>query len=230
VRLLIVRKPFAYTNGMERKAVAYLGPSDELGPSSELELVAVVTGELADALTLLAEGRAQTLFVQRLHAVAASLGELARLLAWLEAYGLDLVSVQPPLDTSTRAGGRTVALLHEIDRWGREPDRPRRPRGRPGLGHAAPDVAERIASLRQQGLSLRAIADRLNAEGIPTPRGGATWRASSVQSAVGYQRPHPPAAGLPRPPGPPKHAHGPGPSERPPKPPRSRHRKPRPGP
>jgi hypothetical protein len=29
----------------------------------------------------------------------------------------------------------------------------------------------------------------LNAEGVPTQRGGAKWRPSSVQSAAGYKRP-----------------------------------------
>ena len=38
-------------------------------------------------------------------------------------------------------------------------------------------------------MTLQAIADRLNAEGIPTVRGGAKWRPSSVQAAVGYRRP-----------------------------------------
>jgi hypothetical protein len=38
-------------------------------------------------------------------------------------------------------------------------------------------------------LTLQAIADELNEEGIPTPRGGTKWRPSSVQAAVGYKRP-----------------------------------------
>ena len=38
-------------------------------------------------------------------------------------------------------------------------------------------------------MTLQAIADTLNAEGVPTLRGGAQWRPSSVQSAVGYKRP-----------------------------------------
>jgi hypothetical protein len=43
--------------------------------------------------------------------------------------------------------------------------------------------------MREQGLSLHAIADTLNAEGVPTLRGGSYWRPSSVQAAVGYKRP-----------------------------------------
>jgi hypothetical protein len=38
-------------------------------------------------------------------------------------------------------------------------------------------------------MTLQAIADRLNAEGVPTLRGGRQWRPSSVQAAVGYRRP-----------------------------------------
>lgn len=157
----------------------------------QLELMAVVReeGGLAGALEPIAAGQAGTLFVHRLGLVASSLSELIRLLDWLEQAGADLVAADVGLDTATPPGRRMVALLREIDRWGREPERPRRPRGRPGLAVAAPQVAERIAGLRERGLSLRAIADALNADGVPTPRGGARWRPSSVQSALGYRRP-----------------------------------------
>ena len=37
-------------------------------------------------------------------------------------------------------------------------------------------------------MTLQAIADVLNEEGVPTQRGGAKWRPSSVQSAAGYKR------------------------------------------
>jgi hypothetical protein len=39
-------------------------------------------------------------------------------------------------------------------------------------------------------MTLQAIADRLNEEGIPTLRGGKQWRPSSVQAATGYRRPN----------------------------------------
>jgi len=63
--------------------------------------------------------------------------------------------------------------------------------------------------LRDRGLSLEAIAATLNSEGVPTPRGGARWRPSSVQSALGYRRPRPPAPGAPPPP--PRHHRPPSP-------------------
>ncbi len=46
-------------------------------------------------------------------------------------------------------------------------------------------------------MTLQAIADRLNEEGVPTVRGGAEWRPSSVRSGLGYKRrPRPPVGSL----------------------------------
>ena len=44
-------------------------------------------------------------------------------------------------------------------------------------------------------MSLQAISDILNAEGVPTLRGGTHWRPSSVQAATGYKRPSAKPAG-----------------------------------
>jgi hypothetical protein len=42
--------------------------------------------------------------------------------------------------------------------------------------------------MRASGMTLQAIADELNDSGVPTVRGGARWRPSSVQSVLGYKR------------------------------------------
>jgi Resolvase, N terminal domain/Recombinase len=191
-----------------RPTVVYLQPPLEfpLDPSdlpSTLELVTVVTATersgLARALAHISPGEAETLFVPRLSTIAGSLGELVGLFDWLDAAGAHLVAADMRLDTATGAGRRSVALVREIERWGREPDDSRRARGRPGLRAGSPLVAERIAHMRESGMSMGAIAAALNAEGVPTPRGGAEWRPSSVQAALGYRRPRPPAPGAPRP-------------------------------
>ena len=62
-----------------------------------------------------------------------------------------------------------------------------RPRRRPALADN-PELVERIVQMRAQGMTLQAIADRLNEEGVPTVRGGAEWRPSSVRSGLGYKR------------------------------------------
>jgi hypothetical protein len=61
-------------------------------------------------------------------------------------------------------------------------------RGRPAVADL-PLLQRRIATMRASGLTLQAIADTLNREGVPTLRGGAKWRPSSVQAATGYKRP-----------------------------------------
>ena len=54
-----------------------------------------------------------------------------------------------------------------------------------------PELRRRIVRMRRAGMTLQAIADDLNDDGVPTARGGVMWRPSSVQSALGYKRPRP---------------------------------------
>lgn len=159
---------------------------------------------LRGALAAIRDNRAETLFLPRLGDAVRSFGELIRLLDWLEQAGVELVAADVGLDTTTDSGQATLAMLREIERWEREADRPRRPPGRPGLASVSPELAQQIGELRERGLSLQGIADELNRRGVPTPRGGAGWRPSSVQSVLGYRRPRPPLAGAP-PPGPHEH-------------------------
>lgn len=48
----------------------------------------------------------------------------------------------------------------------------------------SPDVRARIVARRAAGASLRTIADELNADGVPTGQGGASWLPSAVEAAV----------------------------------------------
>jgi DNA invertase Pin-like site-specific DNA recombinase len=197
---------------MTRTAIACLRPLEAgecseqaaLSAGTRFEVVAVVRdpygprrSRLAEALERIAAGEASTLVVARLGALASSLRELVSMLDWLGAARADLVALDVGLDTGTAVGRRIVAVLREIERWEREPGPGRQPRGRPGLAIGARELSGRISEMRKRGVSLQAIADALNAERVPTPRGGVEWRPSSVQAALGYRRPRPPAPGVP---------------------------------
>ncbi len=213
---------------MARPAVAYLRPLEASGDSDEAALSAGTSFEVlaierdamgpVDALERIAAREASALVVARLGAVANSLRELGSVLDWLEAARADLIALDVGLDTGTSAGRRIVSVLREIERWEREPTTGRPARGRPGLAVGAPGLSDRITKMRERGLSLQSIADALNADGIPTPRGGVRWRPSGVQTALGYRRPRPPVPGAPPPP-PPHHA-PPGAPREPRRPPR----------
>jgi hypothetical protein len=205
---------------MNGPAIAYIPRPDEAqaqdAPPARapgMDIVAVLDEDagIGEALRRITAGEASALVLARLGDGARSLRELLALIEWLRAAGAELIVLDVGLDTGSEASAGTLALLAELERCEREPG-PGRPRpGRPGLAAHEPELAGRILDMRERGMSLQAIADALNAEGVPTRRGGARWRPSSVQAAAGYRRPRPPHPGVPpRPPGPPSpQGHGP---------------------
>jgi hypothetical protein len=117
-------------------------------------------------------------------------------LEWLARRDARFVAAGPGLDTEEEAGRLALRVVIEVSRWERERLAERTRNGmraarRKGPASVAddPELSERIAGMRGAGMTLQAIADQLNADGIPTVRGGAKWRPSSVQAAAGYRRP-----------------------------------------
>ena len=96
--------------------------------------------------------------------------------------------VLPYVETIETPWGTTLIPADELERVMREWRRPARPRSRPkrtGRPRTiAPDVVQRIRDAREAGLSLRQIADRLNADKTPTAHGGTRWWASTVRSIL----------------------------------------------
>jgi DNA invertase Pin-like site-specific DNA recombinase len=131
--------------------------------------------------------------LSRLSRSAAELGEVLDRLSRSEAR---LVAVAEGLDTGDQGGDLAVRVLMEVSDWERRRLGERTRKGleaarREGPPSVAdyPELQRRIARMRADGMSLQAIANRLNGEGVPTLRGGAKWRPSSVQAATGYHRP-----------------------------------------
>ncbi len=101
------------------------------------------------------------------------------------------------MDTSTSSGRLVANVMASVAEWERAVigERTRdalAARKAQGLPVSRPSVdgllAERIAALRAGGATYQAIADTLNTENVPTLRGAAAWRVSSVQAATGYKR------------------------------------------
>jgi DNA invertase Pin-like site-specific DNA recombinase len=154
------------------------------------------------ALDLIARGEADGLAVAKLDRLSRSVVDFAEILLWLEDTRASLIALDMRIDTSTASGRMCSTVLMAVAQWERDTiaDRTRaglaalraqgKPTGRPAVADR-PELAARIRALRDEGLTLQRIADLLNAEGVPTARGAAGWRPSSVQSAAGYRRRRP---------------------------------------
>jgi DNA invertase Pin-like site-specific DNA recombinase len=160
---------------------------------------------LAHALQEVGAGRAAGLVVARLGDLTESVAEIGPLLQWFADTEAFVIALDYRLDTGSAPGRFAAWTLLEISEW----ERGRLAgRTRPGLAAARrgaavrddPELSARIVAMRRDGMSLQAIADALNADGVPTLRGGSRWRPSSVQAATGYRRPSAKPRGLELPP------------------------------
>lgn len=150
------------------------------------------------ALDALAAGEADALVVAKLDRLARSTIALSRIMQTSQEQGWALVILDPDLDTSTAAGRLTATVLGAVAEYESEliADRARMThRRRKAAGHRAgqapilsDELRHRIADTRTGGTSFARIADELNAEGIPTAKGG-RWHASTVRHVcVSVQR------------------------------------------
>ncbi len=151
-------------------------------------------------LEAIASGEVDGVVVAKLDRLSRSLADLLAVVEWIADAGAVLVAVDLGVDTTSPGGRLVLHVLGAIAEWERGTIRERtvdalaarRADGKAISGPSVvdrPELAARIAARRAEGWSYQAIADELNALGVPTLRGGALWRVSSVQAAAGYKRP-----------------------------------------
>jgi peptidoglycan hydrolase-like protein with peptidoglycan-binding domain/DNA invertase Pin-like site-specific DNA recombinase len=137
--------------------------------------------------------------VSRLESLSRSVPDIGALVERFERADARLVALDLGLDTATpdgRIAARTMATVSSLERR-KLAEQTRQGSARAQIGRSPisrrlvdqDELKSRIAAMRADGMTLQTIADTLNAEGVPTLRGGARWRPSGVQAATGYKRP-----------------------------------------
>lgn len=149
---------------------------------------------LAAALACLDSAEADALLAVRLDRVSRSVADFAGLLARARRQGWRVVLLSPNLDTEDAAGKFTAHVLaaaaeYERDLIGartREGMAQRRAEGvHVGRPRALPEsVVVRVVAERARGRTLRAIAEGLSRDGVPTARGRGPWSVSSIQGVL----------------------------------------------
>ncbi len=148
---------------------------------------------LLDALDRLDRGDADVLIAAKIDRLSRSTEDFARLLNRSERKGWAIVVLDCDVDTTTAAGrlvvdvvnaaaqfesrriGERVKAVHAVRRaQGKRAGEPPRLPG---------ELRRRISAERAAGLSLTGIAERLNAEGVRSAKGG-RWYASTVAHVV----------------------------------------------
>ena len=152
---------------------------------------------LSYALERIAEGRARRLVVSDLKRLSQSPHDLGALIAWFGDADAALIALDLDLDTSTPQGRQIASTLIALGNGERRSAQAAQNGGAEARIHRRPalkdhpELIERISTMRSANMTLQQIADQLNADSIPTLRGGKQWRPSSIQAALGYRRPGP---------------------------------------
>jgi len=145
------------------------------------------------------------IIVYKLDRLTRSVVDLNRLLELFDKHDVALVSLVESLDATSAAGRLMLNLLASVSQWEREVigERTRdamaylkaknKVYSRAVFGYSIDEddgqlieddqeqqVIAVIRQLRRDGISYRAIVEKLNADGIPTKLGG-RWQASTVR-------------------------------------------------
>ncbi|WP_028653642.1 recombinase family protein [Nocardioides halotolerans] len=149
---------------------------------------------IGTALDQLRKGEASILVVSKLDRLSRSLLDFCTLMESANKQGWQIVVLDLAVDTTTPSGqlmanvmsafaqyerqligARTSAALQQLKAQGKRLGRP----------VALPmQIRQRIVAERESGMTLAAIANRLNGDRIATARGGASWYPSTVKAVL----------------------------------------------
>ncbi len=145
---------------------------------------------LRQALAALRRREADALVVAKLDRLSRSLPDFASVLQLARKQRWAVIALDLGVDTTTPAGRLIANVMASVAEWEREVIgqrtsealRAAQARGvRLGRPPAVPTpLQQRIVADHEDGLSFRAIAEFLNAEGVPTAHGGAAWHPTTV--------------------------------------------------
>ena len=152
---------------------------------------------LATALAHVEGGAADVLVVAKLDRLSRSVADFAALLDQAQRGGWGLVVLDLGVDTTTPAGELVANVMAAVAQWERRAIGVRTREGLAAKRAAGvrlgrpqvllPETVTRIMTERAAGKTLQAIADGLMLDAVPTARGGASWRPSSVAAVLRSQ-------------------------------------------
>ncbi len=153
-----------------------------------------------EALRVLEVGDASALVVAKLDRLSRSMLDFSAVMGMAQKQGWALVALDCAVDTTTPSGEAMANMLATFAQFERRligqrtrdalavKKRQGVPLGRPRT--LSDEVRQRIIAARREGLTLAAIADTLNAEGVPTAQGGRQWYPSTVRKVAGVTAPN----------------------------------------
>jgi DNA invertase Pin-like site-specific DNA recombinase len=148
---------------------------------------------LRDAIAVCDRGEARGLIAAKVDRISRSVADFAALLQQAQRRGWNLCVLDLGVDLSTPMGEAMASMAMTFAQLERRMISQRTKDGLAvartkgvRLGRAVvitPALRQRVRVLREGGLSVRAAAARLNAEGVPSPLGG-RWHPTSVVRAL----------------------------------------------
>lgn len=153
---------------------------------------------LSRALEGLADGTANVLMTAKLDRLSRSTRDVCEVADMALHNGWNLICLDAKIDTTTPHGRAQLSMMATFAQLEREMIGLRTREGlavkksqgvklgRPGM--IPLEVVEAIHGMRDQGLTLQAIADRLNSDGVATPKAGSKWYPTSVKVVLERDR------------------------------------------